>query len=316
MDYEAGTATDPVDMLNKIRLFLVANGWTQLAYAAATSGYRLSVQRGAVFINAYACTNYNPNGTATVDNLTGLAFATATGFSASPGGTRPWKNMPGAPGFSSAVIADNILGSTVPGMSLSINPYWMAADGDNFVCCINVATGTYRWVAFGTLIAINTLGASPNGFVLFTSAGPSAPVANQINVFAAPSISVYTNGVLRFNDTWYFSHGSTTPAARVVCPLQNPTAVQSGAVAGLLFNLFQAMPGAYGMLAPLLPCYVGIELDGSYDVLLGHLELVRLTHMGAFSDAQEITIGTDEFIVLPADTLGGNWDYGVAMRIA
>jgi len=51
MAYETGVATSQHDLLDKLRIFLVANGWAQNKWAVEGSGYGLCVQKELVFAN-------------------------------------------------------------------------------------------------------------------------------------------------------------------------------------------------------------------------------------------------------------------------
>ena len=51
MAYETGVATSQHDLLDKLRLFLLANGWTVNRWAAEGSGYGLCVSKGLFYAN-------------------------------------------------------------------------------------------------------------------------------------------------------------------------------------------------------------------------------------------------------------------------
>mgnify|MGYP000917605982 CR=1 FL=1 len=80
MAYETGTATDCHNLLDKLRTFLVSAGWTQNYWAAESTGYRLHVNKEAVYANFRSCANEkvftHPQGYA----FTGIGFNASTGY--------------------------------------------------------------------------------------------------------------------------------------------------------------------------------------------------------------------------------------------
>ena len=325
MDYEIGSATDAHDMLDKIRLFLVANGWTQDDYASETYGYRLNMHRGALYINMFSTIGYDPittnSWTYVTYRMNGIAFSPATGYTASPGGTKPWKNMPGVPYLSSG-YADNAFACCVGHMTGAVTSYHMAADGDNFICAMETATGFFRWVAFGTLAAYGAIGSPPNGFYLCTSNSTyddesytgSGGVEMQ-RIFAHRTTGAFRNAALRFADNWHMKESG----ARIVQPI--PTIGNSVPTNrndfhwGLVHPLYDAMPADIGGLSPLLPAQIGVEYSG-YEVPVGHFDLARITSMKGFSVGQQITVGGDDFVVVPCPSAEAPYyPYAIAIRI-
>ena len=50
MAYESGSASNATDLLDKLRVFLVAQGWTQNKWEAISGGYRLHLNKNSVFV--------------------------------------------------------------------------------------------------------------------------------------------------------------------------------------------------------------------------------------------------------------------------
>ena len=328
MDYEIGSATDAHDMLEKIRLFLAANGWTQNGFATETYGHRLHLSRGAVFVNLFSAIESDPittnAWTSTTYRMSGIALSPSTGYSASPTGAKAWKNMPGALSRGSTgmfTYADNIFACAVADMTGAVASYHMAADGDNFICAMEIATGDFRWVAFGTLAPYGAIGAAPNGFYLCASLGVGGNglgPADMRRIFAHNQInSYYPNCTVRFADSWAYSGGS--PVGLVlhpISPLGQGYAIysESSPYWGYMHGLLSSMPADIGGLSPLFPAQIGVEYSG-YRLPIGHFDLARVTHMGGFSVGQQITVGGEDFVVLPCNRADAAYPYGIAIRV-
>ena len=94
MAYDTGTATGVVDLLDKFRLFAIAQGWTVNRNVAAGTGRELCISKGTQFYNfrAYHSENIIINGTAAA-NRHGIAMNGSDGYSAG----QLWDNQPGYP---------------------------------------------------------------------------------------------------------------------------------------------------------------------------------------------------------------------------
>lgn len=328
MDYETGSATDAHDMLDKIRTFLVANGWTQNAYVSETYGYRLHVSRGALYINMFSCIGADPitnrTWTYATYQMSGIAVSPSTGYSASPTGDKAWKNMPGAPAHSTALLsyADGIFACAVADITGAVSSYHLVADGDQFIAAMEISSGVYRWIAFGRLNAYGSIGSSPNGLYLCASSatGGNGIGAEELRrIFAHPNNanSYYPNATLRFDDAWAFT--GDDPVGHIAHPV---SAVGDGYTPypdtsqywGALHGLLHSMPADIGGLSPLLPAQIGVYyLD--YHVPLGHYGIARITHMDGFSVGQSITVGSEDFVVLPCNSADFDYPYAIAVRI-
>ena len=86
---------------------------------------------------------------------------------------------------------------------------------------------------------------------------------------------------------------------------------------------YHCSPQSYNGLAPMLPCYVGVNRTpyvGSW-TLLGEFPDVRFLNIANFNPGDELTLGTDVWKIFPlwnkAYTLGAepiSYDYGLAYR--
>ena len=84
MSYETNTSTGPNDLIDKLRIFLLAEGWTVNLFAAIGAGYRLHVQKTAsddtvMYFNFRSAIAETGVTLITEDNVTG-ANGTVTGL--------------------------------------------------------------------------------------------------------------------------------------------------------------------------------------------------------------------------------------------
>jgi len=327
MDYESGTATDAHDMLDKIRAFLAANGWTQNGFVSETYGYRLHVSRGQMYVNLFSGIATDPISgnvwTSTTYRMSGIAVSPSTGYSASPTGSKAWKNMPGAPAHSTTILsyADGIFACAVADMTGAVASYHLAADGDQFIAAMEVSPGAYRWIAFGLLDAYGDIGSSPNGFYLCASSGlgGNGIGAEELRrIFAYSELNgYYPNCTLRFENAWAF-HGKS-PAGYVIHPVSTigsgyTPSPDTSSFWGTMHALLSSMPADIGGLSPLLPAQMGVYYSG-HEVPLGHFNLARVTHLAGFAVGQQISVGGEDFIVLPCNRADAAFPYAIAMRI-
>jgi hypothetical protein len=162
MAYASGTATTVNNLLDALRVFLLANGWTVNLYGddGLGSGKRLHVQKGSeLFFNFRSCSGENPyNGTTITDleiaqNLFALWFNPSTGYDAAerwyrqPGATYTFTNPP-----TNTLRQYRYLGITA--LNASVN-YWLFSFNDCVYMVVENPTGRFNWLGFGGVSKIN-----------------------------------------------------------------------------------------------------------------------------------------------------------------
>ena len=88
MAYQTGTFTDSDDLLDILRLFLIAQGWTVNQYVVEGTGYKLCIVKSGTYFALRSMTN---EAFFSTRNQTGISVAGATGFDS--GAT--WDAQPG-----------------------------------------------------------------------------------------------------------------------------------------------------------------------------------------------------------------------------
>lgn len=151
MAYSSGTYSTVDNLLTFLRTFLLANGWTAVAYASEGTGNRLHMYRSIDgtnrYINMRSCTA-EAIFTNSARTFTGIGLNMGTGYAASP---TEWDSQAGTTGQTG-------YGSVVNEINIASGKYHFFAQngGDQIVAYIETgdATGAagnqFRQLAFGT----------------------------------------------------------------------------------------------------------------------------------------------------------------------
>ncbi len=241
-------------------------------------------------------------------------------------------------------------------LATSIYGYHLFSNGDFIHVVIEETTGRFRHLSFGF---INKYGSFTGGQYLtagtpvesFTTTASAFNLTNQLVPFGANSqgptraqaaSNAYAGTYVRAdidgwsvgwriltNGTYYDSTQYDTYGCAVY---SNVVTARAGYVSGgaqvTLNSLghdlgYHCSPQNFNGVAPMLPCYVGINRSpyvGTW-TLLGEFPDVRFLNISNFSPGDELTLGTDVWKIFPlwnkAYTLGSepiSYDYGIAYR--
>jgi len=141
MVYENGTATDRYNLVDKIRIFLLANGWTINGWSGVSGG-GLHVQKGAgKYFNIFL-----PSQDVNQDERLWLQLGLSTGYQAPVGGAQPGETHHTTDKRCSVNF----------GIALYQEYYFfLDATADTFYCVVEETLGVYRHFSFGSY---NTIG--------------------------------------------------------------------------------------------------------------------------------------------------------------
>ena len=164
MQYQTGSASSPVDLLQQLVTWLVGIGWTQDRSAVEGSGWTASLHKSGNYAHLRA-TMYEatPWLVGSAGSTYALNLYLGTGYN----GANSWNNQAGAPlGASSNPVG--------VGMRLSAGPfgnYYFFADaaGDNVVIVVQVTPGLYTHLGWG--LSLNKAGSWTGGPYFFGSTG-------------------------------------------------------------------------------------------------------------------------------------------------
>lgn len=144
MSYQTGSASSPVDLLQKLVTWLVSIGWTQDRSAIEGAGWTASLHKSGNYAHFRAAMNESPWISSSGGTGYALDFYLGTGFN----GANGWNSQAtGAPVGSTS----NPVGV---GMRLTVGPftnYYFFADaaGDNVVVVVEVTAGLYVHLGWG-----------------------------------------------------------------------------------------------------------------------------------------------------------------------
>jgi hypothetical protein len=311
MAYASGTATSQHDLLDKLRVFAVAAGWTQDAYSADGTGYRLHLHKGSLYfalrsaaaeqvLDAYY---FAPS----YAEVTGIALTGATGYD----GGEAWDDQPGAPVTNTSARS---WGVCVKGVSGAVPGYYFFTLGSNAICMVvEYESGKFQWLVFGELD--DSAAGTYTGGAFFAGSRSAVMAANP--TYTAPlgpfgyrgdSVQFSTIGVLLDVDSvaedWWpgspnYDTGGT-PARTVRCHApQGDYSLTDAVQYGLCSPLVRATPNAFNALTPLFPIYVTAERASSRFSFIGEIPNIRQCNISNYDAADEIALGGDTWKVFP-----------------
>lgn len=288
MAYETGSATSRDDLLDKLRIFLVANGWTQNYWAAEGEGYRLHVNKSNVYANFRTSAGVSERLLTVMQTHANQWFAMnlSTGYD----GTKHWSLQPGAPCRTSGDVGSLASGFLVTG---SIISYYFFTQDNSFDVVAEISSGVFRSMHAGEL---TKFGSYTGGMYM------TAPIALTAywelrSVFTFPSYSyTYPSTFVSFDDggglKWFSNNSAYGTDHALSMPYNQvnfttTTKCSAGAVTSLL-----AIPPTTEGSTVLLPLYYG-ALQSPYIWPLGYVPHVRICRGDYVANAQEWVLGSD-----------------------
>ena len=167
MAYETGTATNPIDLLQKLVTFLTANGWTLDSSVADGTGWRAHLHRGGDFINLKSTTGaVNPWGFTPAPAPTASSAALHLYMGTGWNGAANWNLQAGAPIGNGVAFT---VGCSMPLPTGAITSYHFFADasGDNIVVVVEKTTNIFADLGWG--VSLTKAGSWTGGPYFFGS---------------------------------------------------------------------------------------------------------------------------------------------------
>ena len=319
MAYQTGIAATPDQLLDALRVLAVANGWTQLNWAASGTGQELSLSKDGHVVQLRSAVNERLR--SGYSNITGL-FLTA---SMSWDDVQPWNNQPGTIRNTS----NQIEACGLYEVSTS-NPYHLfALSGPDMIMLVaEVSPGIYHHLAFGELAKHGTY---TGGLFVSGSYGSDAYIYN----YTRSSDYVFGYHADRhagfpFNDYKYYGQNFIHAAVDgfdgwfSVCSNSPRTGKRARALfeGGQNANnslgrmWYSRVPNTLNGVSPMLPFYLFVERPDGYFSPFGytpHLRYLNITH---YSPAESFTLGTEQWRVFPAHSKNGKSGvHGYAVRL-
>jgi len=323
MGYYAGTSTGPNDLLDKLRVALLAEGWTVDDHSAVGAGYRLHVHKTAgdatvMYFNFRSAIAETGVTLITEDNysgadgtVTGLIVNGSTGYD----GGELWHVQPGYP--ENADLSDKSFGNVMSPMSTTAIPaYYFFFNGESVHIVVEITAGKFQFMSFGLLVK---QGAYTGGQYFTASMGSRRPWYDYQGTFnyddsryfvSVPSQTGELNGAVYVNvdsvASWRISgRGGVAPANDQIifpCPSAgdySPTKHRGG-LASFFYSL---SPDAYNAMSAMCPLYTLLRRSDDNYSLLGWPEGVRYLNVTIYDSGEEITYGAETWVAFHDDSL-------------
>jgi hypothetical protein len=335
MAFENSTASSPVDLVQKLKTFLVANGWTLDSSVADGVGWRVHIHKGAQYVHLRASTN--EVGPFKDFSAGAFGYSIALYLGTAYVGGNAWNNQQaGAP--ASSADATHPVGAGMRLQSGAIPNYYFFTDATNAhvvvvaQCASGIYThmgwgsslskvgtwtgGDYFWGTFDGVFLHQTLPANTYaGDATTVTAGCPFTSGDGLGLacgFVRADVDAFTGKWISFSDTTVGADGYTgkigsspilgsgvfsAPAQHTQFPCY--AASNTGNAGSFQHHQVSAQDGR----ANLLPCLLYAQRDGSgpgYSPL-GTVPTIFVTSAvgQGFSPASDYVIGADTYTMFP-----------------
>lgn len=313
MSYETGASTGPNDLLDRLRLFLIADGWTVNKWETVGSGYRLHVQKDVEYSGDSAVMYFNfrsleSEGSwcqdAPTTLCTGLAINGSTGYNSG----LAWDRQPGC--IVNKDYSNQYTAACMVEMSASAIPsYYFFSIGDSVHVVVETTAGKFQFMSFGCLLKQGAY----TGGQYFASSYNSRNWYDNYHIdnynphyftvcvsASGPSVGVYYDA----DGSAAWRSRSAYAPKEVVCPcVAGDRANPQYSQCGLLSHFWTHAPSDYNAMAAMAPIYLlGLRSDDNY-TLLGWPEGLRFLNCTMYSPGEEVTFGSDTWLIFHADSM-------------
>lgn len=327
MAYETGTSSNVVDLLDKFRLFAIAQGWTVNRWATAGSGQELCIQKGAAYFNFRAWNNETMlvNGSSASDKY-GITLNGSDGYSEAAA----WDCQPGYP----------VRGSTWGGdqahvlfpLVITTGPFpayhFFAPDSKTLFAEVEISTGIFLRFGCGSLDLFNPAAPGGGRFCYSTGGDHVTNSTDTSSWLGVDADSFYAMELVPFRGADYsssnygYSFGSMVRAAfgsfdnwagsgRTVSFSGLQMACQGGGVHDKVLRDYS--PNPLNGIGLLLPNIVSLNIGDEYLSPIGVIPGMRFMDMTNYLPGDEFTIGSDTWKVFPWYAKGGiGYNRGIA----
>ena len=330
MAYETGTASTVVDLLDKFRLFAIAQGWTVNRDVAASSGREVCIAKGTAFFNFRAWNNESMlvNGTTQAQKY-GITMNGSDGYAS--GST--WDRQPGYPVRGSTTGGDqsHVMFPLVTTTGPFPTYHFFAPDAKTLYAEVEITTGTFMRFGCGSLDLFNS--AAPGGG-RFCYAVTGQHVTNSPStgnwLGSDMDSSSYGLEFVPFRGADYstnnsgYSFASMVRAAfgsfnnwagsgRTVTAAGLNMACQGGGCHDKVLREYS--PNPLNGVGILVPNIVSLNVGDEYLSPIGIVPGMRYMNMSNYLPGEEFTLGSDTWKVFPWYQKGGlGYNRGIAYK--
>lgn len=328
MAYQTGTSSDVNDLLDKFRLFAIAQGWTANRWATVGSGRELCIQKGSAYFNFRSWNNETMlvNGSSSASKY-GITMNGSDGYAAG----NAWDKQPGYPvrGSTSGGDQAHVLFPLVTTTGPFPAYHFFAPDSKTLYAEVEITTGSFMRFGCGSLDLFNP--AAPGGG-RFCYAITGQHVTNSISTSNWLGVDMDNNNYalefVPFRGADYsttnsgYSFASMVRAAfasfdnwagsgRTVTTTGLQMACQGGGCHDKVLRDYS--PNPLNGIGLLLPNIVSLNIGDEYLSPIGSVPGIRYMDMTNYLPGDEFTIGSDTWKVFPWYAKGGiGYNRGIA----
>jgi len=330
MAYQTGTSTGANDLLDKLRLFAIAQGWTANRWVTAGSGQELCLSKGSAYFNfrSYQNETVIVNGSSSTLRY-GISMNGSDGYASG----NAWDRQPGYPIRSGGTPGSEQGHGYMP-FVISQGPFvayhLFAPDSKTIYLELEITTGTFLRLGFGTLDLFNS--GTPGGGRFFYSTGSNGSVTNSTGTstwlgtdidnghysleevpFRGADYSATTTQVGSFVRAAFDSFDNWCSSQRVGTTTVTPQSCQGGGVHDKILR--DSSPNPMNGIGILTPNIVSVNRANEYLHPIGVVPGIRYMDMTNYLPGDEFTIGADTWKVFPWYNKGGrSYQRGIAYK--
>lgn len=333
MAYETGTSSNVNDLLDKFRLFAIAQGWTVNRWATVGSGRELCIQKGSAFFNFRSWNNETMlvNGANTASKF-GITMNGSDGFASGDAIHR----QPGYPVRNSATNGDQCV--TMFPLVTNTGPFpayhFFAPDDKTLYAEVEVTTGVFQRWGCGSLDLFNSAAPGGGRFIYSTTSQHVTAGSGSTDWLNVDADNSYQTELVPFRAADFSMTNSTTGtqgrsaasmvrvqfgsfnnwagSGRAVSAADGLNmACQGGGVHDKILREFS--PNPLNGIGLLLPNIVSLNVGNEFLMPIGVLPGLRFMDMTNYLPGEEFTIGSDTWKVFPWYSKGGiGFNRGIA----
>jgi len=330
MAYQTGTSTGANDLLDKLRLFAIAQGWTANRWVTAGSGQELCLSKGSAYFNfrSYQNETVFMRGSSYA-NKYGIAMNGSDGYASG----NAWDRQPGYPIRTGGTAGSDQCSSYMPFVT-SQGPFvayhLFAPDSKTIYLELEITTGCFLRLGFGSLDLFNS--GSAGGGLFFYAPGGDASVTSAATTntwlgseidnstyaleevpFRGADYSATTTQVGSFVRAAFDSFDNWCSSQRVGTTTVTPQSCQGGGVHDKILR--DSSPNPMNGIGILTPNIVSVNRANEYLHPVGMIPGIRFMDMTNYLPGDEFTIGTDTWKVFPWYNKGGrSFQRGIAYK--
>lgn len=327
MAYETGVPNSGTDLLDKLRLFVLANGWAvnRWSETSVSGSWELCIQKSSQFLNFKSVNNGQVqyvnndriNTSASTNFYSAILMSPSDGYD----GGSAWDEQPGAVQRQAGSSGGLALRIMVPFVRTDgpFQAYHFFLDGDDVNCVVEMLTGEFLHFGFGVLQTYATPNGNNGRYVYGTTCHAVYNSATHSRAWLNTSVNngSYCAEMVPFRASQYAADNSSTSnhmvsasavrfedganvswamSGRATHPYLLSEVAHGGVTMDEIICFYNPSPlNGAGVLTPNI---ISI-LAGGFTKPLGLMRSVRYTTTDFFTPGQEISYGNDTWKIFP-----------------